>query len=84
MSHDDKSTRKRWTHLEFSGENASLQCARIKTFVLQYTRTFGEKFILGHALRENNLTKLITVWRKEEKGRCVGTIVSDFYVIIKL
>ena len=32
MSHDDESTRQRWTQLEFSGENATLECARIKTF----------------------------------------------------
>ena len=60
MSHDDKSTRQRWTQLEFSGENASLQCARIRNSVLSFTRTFDEKFILGHALRENNLKKRIT------------------------
>ena len=44
------------------------------------------KFILGHALKENILTKriVITVWRKKEKRRCARTFVSDFYVIIKL
>ena len=29
MSHDGKSTSERWTQLEFSGENATLECARI-------------------------------------------------------
>ena len=57
-------TKQRWTQLEFFGLNskpASLQCARIKTFVPWYTRSSITKFILGYALRENNLTKRITL-----------------------
>ena len=43
MSHDNKSTRQRWNQLEFSGENATLKCTRIKAFVPSCTRTFHNK-----------------------------------------
>ena len=52
MSHDDKSTRERWTQLEFSGENATLKCARIKTFVPSYTRTFDNKVYTRSCVRK--------------------------------
>ena len=32
MSNEDKWTRQRWTQLEFSEENATLEWARINTF----------------------------------------------------
>ena len=49
MSHDDKSTRERWTQLEFSGENAMLECARSKYFF--------------HSLRKCSITSSYSVMR---------------------
>ena len=69
MSHDDKSTRERWTQLESPTENALIQCARIRTSVLSYMRTFAIKFKLGHVLKENNLTKRITLLLSGEKKK---------------
>ena len=74
MSHDDKSTRERWTQLKFSGENATLKCARIKTFVPSYTRTFDNKVYTRSCVKENNLTKRIA-WllsgERKKKKKCV-------------
>ena len=56
MSHDDESTRQRWTQLESSGKNASSNAPESKRF-LHSIRDI--KFILGHALKENMLTKRI-------------------------
>ena len=86
MSHDKKSTRERWTPLEFSGENATLKCARIKRLFHSIRERSITKIILSHALKENILTKPIASLlsgERKKKRRCVRTIVSDFYVIIK-
>ena len=80
MSIDKKLTRERWTQLESSRENAWLQCAGIRTSVLSYTRTFGNKAQTRSCVKRKQLDEahyFITVWRKKEKKkRCVRTIVS--------
>ena len=61
MSHDDQLCSERWTCLESLRENASLECARIKTSVLSYTRTFGNKVHTRSCVKAG-FPKLLVDW----------------------
>ena len=69
MSRDEKSTRERWTQFEYSRKNTSLQCTRIRTQFYRTRERSRIKFKLGHAIRENNLTKRITSLQSGEKKK---------------